>query len=98
MSHDSSEQSLSPLGVYLRRCFPEYAEADLEPTEIPGYWRVKVGCPGGKNCRHAFRGALGPCYGGGEMTIAFSQPGRDRYGRFLRPHRYWETVTGRDRQ
>jgi hypothetical protein len=92
MTGGVSDKDLSPLGRYLRLYHPRYTEADLEPAQSRGNWRVKGGCPGGKDCRHAFRGALGPCAGGGDLIISFSQPGRDEKGRFLRPYRYWESV------
>lgn len=62
---------------------------DLEPSPAPGYWRVKGGCPGGERCTHAFRGALGPCAGGVDLTVYYRDPTRDARGRFASPYRTW---------
>lgn len=63
-------------------------DPELEPTETPGYWRVKGGCPGGNNCRHAFRGVLGPCDGGTKLTRSYRDSYREN-GRFVSPYRTW---------
>jgi hypothetical protein len=73
--------------------------ADVELIEdVPGYWQVKEPCPGGLECRHAFRGAVGPCDGGTRTTIQLAEPGRDARGRFLRPYRVWETLRDAERR
>lgn len=77
------------LETYLKFYHPNIDINDLEITDTKGYWRVKGGCKGGDECSHAFRSALGSC-GGGELTISFSEHGRDEKGRFLRPYREWE--------
>lgn len=64
---------------------------DLEPTATPGYWRVRGGCPGGANCIHAFRGALGACEGSTPLTISYAEWGaRDARGRYVDPYREWK--------
>jgi hypothetical protein len=63
---------------------------DLEITDTRGFWRFKARCPGGENCRHAFRGHTVACEGGGQITLYIYQSGRDHNGRFLRPYRLWE--------
>lgn len=66
---------------------------DVEITNQPGYWKVKKGCPGGNKCRHAYRGALGPCKGGDELIIHFDEYGkRDKNGRFIDKFRVWKKL------
>lgn len=78
---------------YLRYKHPDYTLEDIEATNSSGYWRVKNGCPGGKDCRHAFRGALGSCDGSTDLTIYFSEHGkRDEKGRWIKPYRVWEIL------
>lgn len=63
---------------------------DLELTDTPGVWRVTKGCPGGKDCTHAFRGALGGCNGDVDLVIRFEEWGkRDDNGRFVSPYQEW---------
>jgi len=82
---------VSQFAYFLKRHHPNIRPDMLERASSPGYWRVKGGCPGGNDCCHAFRGALGPCDGGGELTIYFAEHGkRDIKGRFVRPYRTWE--------
>lgn len=62
--------------------------ADLEISDVPGYWRDKFAC---NNCRHPIHLTLGnsePTY----HTYYFTEPGRDENGRFLRPFRAWEEL------
>lgn len=67
---------------------------DVVLSDVPGYWRVKEPCPGGKQCRHAFRGALGPCAGGGTLTLKYAEYGlRNERGQFVSPYRYWREQT-----
>lgn len=64
---------------------------DIEITDIPGYWQIKAGCPGGENCRHASRIAGMCCDGTRPLTIYFAEHGvRDAQGRFVKPHRAWQ--------
>lgn len=79
------------LDFYLQYYHPGISKNDLEVSDVRGYWKLKKPCPGGEQCRHAFRGELGPCKGGGELVISFSQRDRDARGRFLRPYREWES-------
>jgi hypothetical protein len=63
---------------------------DVTLSPVKGYWSLKQPCPGGEECRHAARMALGPCSGGGRVAIHYGQYDRDAQGRFLRPYREWE--------
>lgn len=64
---------------------------DVVPADGKGYWRVKGGCKGGEQCRHAFRGELGPCDGKVGLTLSYGEHGvRDQRGRWVRPYRVWE--------
>lgn len=81
-----------PLESFLKLHHPHLTVDDLEITDSRGNWRVKAGCPGGENCRHAFRGYIGPCDGGTELIVHFAEYGRDAKGRFLRPYREWERM------
>lgn len=64
---------------------------ELEISTVPGYWRVKAGCPGGSQCVHAFRIMGGWCNGKTELTVSFSEHGvRDDKGRWVKPYRAWE--------
>ncbi len=77
--------------IYLRdmRLKPD----DVEMTDSKGYWAVKGGCRGGLECRHAFRGELGPCEGGTRLTIYYAEHGvRERNGRWVSPYRIWEMI------
>lgn len=77
------------LSNYLRMHHPTLTAEELEITDTPGFWRVKGGCPGGDDCKHAFRGALGRC-AGGDLTVYVAEPRvRDRHGRFVSPYRIW---------
>lgn len=60
----------------------------LEPTETPGYWRYKSGCPGGKQCRHVFRDFIGPCDGSVPLTVRYFDSRREN-GRYVSPYRTW---------
>jgi len=64
---------------------------DVVIANVPGFWDVKEPCPGGENCRHAYRGYIGSCDGGG-LTIYFVEHGRDERGRFLSPTRAWKEI------
>lgn len=75
---------------YMRTYHPHLDPLLLIPAESRGYWEVPGGCPGGEQCRHAFRAALGPCQGGTAMSVSFFEHGRDDRGRFVRPYREWE--------
>jgi len=76
---------------YIRLYHPNIDPNTLETTASKGYWRVKGGCPGGAQCVHAFRGALGAFDGTVELTVSYAEHGvRDGQGRFVRPHREWE--------
>ncbi len=60
-------------------------------TSTPGYWEVVGGCPGGENCKHAYRGVLGSC-DGDQLTLYFAEHNpiaRDENGRFASPYRAW---------
>lgn len=63
---------------------------DVEISDTPGSWRVKKLCPGGEECRHAFRIALGPCSGGRETFIYYAEHGAREKGRFVSPFREWK--------
>lgn len=62
---------------------------DVTPGDTPGHWYVREPCPGGDDCRHAFRGELGPCDGGQRLTVYYRDEHRDLDGRWLSPHRTW---------
>jgi hypothetical protein len=64
--------------------------SEITPSETKGYWKLKQPCPGGDGCRHAFRGYIGACDGGGALTVSFINPGRDAKGRLLSPYRFWK--------
>ena len=87
----SSERLVGQFLEWLKWNHSDISPDMLERTNTPGYWRVRGGCPGGERCVHAFRGALGPCDGGVELTISYAEHGkRDRKGRFIKPYRAWE--------
>jgi hypothetical protein len=67
-----------------------YSPADLEPTEVRGSWRVKAGCPGGAQCRHAFRVAGYLCDGTTPLFVRYAEWDRTPHGKFQRPYREWE--------
>ena len=70
---------------------------DAVISDVRGSWTRKRPCPGGAECRHAFRGALGPCGGGTKLSLTYAEYGkRDSRGRFVRPYRAWEELRGRD--
>jgi hypothetical protein len=92
-SNQSHEWARRRLAAHLQHNYPEVALEDLEPTPVPGYWRVKGGCPGGADCRHAYRDAIGPCDGGHPLTIPYMEPGaRDHRGRYVSPYRVWRLL------
>lgn len=64
----------------------------VTPSDVPSVWVVKEPCPGGAKCRHAFRIALGPCEGGGRLTIAYYDEPRDKRGRWASPYRTWRAA------
>lgn len=67
--------------------------ADVDISDTKGFWYVKDGCKGGEQCRHAFRGELGPCDGKGKLIVSYSEHGlRERNGRWIRPYRVWEEM------
>ena len=84
-----------PLSVWMSfeahlRTYHGYSLDEVEPTPSRGYWVVKAGCPGGQQCKHAFRIAGGTCRGDVRLTVYFQDPDyRDARGRFLSPYRTW---------
>ena len=67
-----------------------YRPDELEITNVPGVWRVIEGCPGGGDCKHAFRIAGLVCDGKKELTVSYTEWGkRDKRGRFVSPYREW---------
>jgi hypothetical protein len=64
---------------------------DVQIASSRGYWELKELCPGGERCKHAFRGYIGPCSGGGRLSIHYATYGkRDGNGRFLSPYLVWD--------
>jgi hypothetical protein len=88
---------VEPLERHLRMYYGIGAD-DVEPTDTPGYWRIKKVC-GGKEggCTHPLHGALfndGPCH----HTIAFRDKQRVN-GRFAGAYQTWDlhrTMLGMD--
>lgn len=58
-------------------------------ADSPGYWEVLGGCPGGADCKHAFRGTVGSCDDGSRLTIHFEEHNARENGRFVSPRRAW---------
>lgn len=60
--------------------------ADVEPTNVPGYWQKVEACgPGCRNELHSVVGCAGPV----RHTVYYADPGRDFAGRFISPYRTW---------
>ena len=90
MNDEQRLKELADRAMYHFRLYHGIQSPDeIEPTDVPGYWRVKAGCPGGERCKHAFRGALGPCNGETELTLHFEEHNARENGRFVSPRRAW---------
>lgn len=78
----------APFAWFLRWHY-RLTPADVEPTEVPGYWRMKEPCGGAAGgCRALIHSALlnaGPT----RHTISYTDPPRDGHGRFASPYRTW---------
>lgn len=83
------EKELKLFQTYLSSKFNLTVD-DVVITRTRGSWELKGGCPGGEGCRHVFRGYIGPCEGGGRLTIYYASTGRDARGRFMSPYRVWD--------
>jgi hypothetical protein len=82
---------LERLARHLRWHNPHLTVDDLEVTEVPGYWRIKTACGGRGHCASPLHGCLfneGPV----RHTIHFTDPSRDRSGRFASPYRTWRAL------
>ena len=66
--------------------------ADVEPDEVPGFWRTRQPCAGvAGGCRAAIHGTLGN-QGPMRHTIRYFDPNRDERGRFTSPYRTWRRL------
>lgn len=76
--------------AYLKWSF-RLSPADVEITQIPGYWRIKTPCRGAGACSSPLHSCLfhaGPIH----HTVSFFDPGRDERGRFSSPCRTWAAL------
>ena len=81
VNYEQRLKDLADLAMFYFRFYHGIQSPDeVEPTDVPGYWRVKAGCPGG---------ALGPCNGKTELTLHFEEHNAIENGRFVSPRRAW---------
>ena len=62
---------------------------DIEITETPGYWRIKIPCGGRGKCDHPLHGVMFN-EGGCHHTVRYTDAGRNRQGQFESPYKTWE--------
>ena len=87
----SEADALARLRMYLLWHHPTVQPEDLEPTATPGYWRTRVACSGRDGCDHPMHTAL-LSEDGVHHTIQFAEYGRRENGKFVAPHRAWQTL------
>lgn len=76
---------------YLRLRHPDIQYEDLEISDVPGYWRIKIPCDGKTGCRHPIHSCLFNEYPSCH-TISFRDENHTLDGKFASPYRTWKEL------